>query len=68
MLLAVKNYRQQQQQNLPQSPKLTTPLLPSTPQAAEPIAKHAVHAGWTLLLLAAGEDRQFFLLAIKNDR
>ena len=42
------------------------PLLPRTTRAAEPIAECAEHAGWTLLLRTAGEDRRhFFSLTVK---
>ena len=56
ILLGAKNDRQQQH-NLAQGSKLTPLLLPRTPQTTESTAKRTKHVGWTLLLLAAGEDR-----------
>ena len=66
MLSGVKNDREQQK--IWRSVKTYPPSYPRTPRAAESIAERAEHAGKTLLLLAAGEDRRKMLSGVKNDR
>ena len=48
--------------------KLTPPPTPRTPRAAESTAERGEHAGKTLLLLAAGDDRRKMLTGVKKDR